>query len=89
VRWQHPYRQVKGLVAHRRIFPVLDLQGIEERHRVRRLKRPSLLGGDLAHHAADEFRTDFDVVHLQQKCLQFTHRHAPRVHGNALVGQSR
>ena len=46
---QHAQRQVDRLVAHHRVLADLHAQRVEEDHRVHRLQRPGLPGGDLGH----------------------------------------
>ncbi|MCY1529164.1 hypothetical protein D9M68_642970 [compost metagenome] len=86
---QHAQGQVDGLVAHHRILLDLHTQGIEEDHRVHRLQRARLPGGDFGHdgvgHRADELGRHLHPIALQQEALDLAHRHAARVHGHDLV----
>ena len=90
---KHAERQVDSLVANDRVLADLDPQRVEEDHRVHRLERPRLPGGDLGHdgvgHRADELGRDLHRIALEQEALDLAHRHAARIHGDDLVVEAR
>jgi len=89
----HAHGQVDGLVAHHVVLADLHRQRVKEHHRIHRLQRPGLPGGDFSVHRvgdpADEVRCDVGAIHLGQKALDLTHRHAAGVHGDDLVIEPR
>ena len=85
-----PERQVDRLVAHHRVLADLHAQRVEEHHRVHRLERPRLPGGDLGHDGvgdrADELGRDLHAVAARARSPWISRiGHAARVHGHDLV----
>ena len=89
---QEGEREIDGFAADGALVAHLDAQGIEEHHRIHRLERALLPGGDLGvdriGDRANQIGRDLHGIHLGEEGLNLAHGQPARVEGEDLVVRS-